>query len=551
MIKHPKQVRNPALILAAVVGFLCCASQAYAYVPDNSGPKGAASDQTFSVGQLFDGFTKSLEDVVDIVTGEAEFGAAKPEEPKKDTGKKEDSKMIEAKRLDAVKDTATGQKAPAAGAAAPATPAPYKVYSAPIIPEEPAAQSAPMPTYRAPMPAAERAAPKVTPSSKLPLPALSEDIQTNLEDFIVNPPMGPKDFSSRSSSTRQSGLPTVQQGRQNQIPPTAALPKQFFPVFALGGAEDAPGQLLPLSSNYELESDHRRTSRVIIYIHDLQRNSAEGVATLMTLEGSSGSRTLLLAPQFSLDLDIVRFASFLPDNGRSVTRWTLEDPWQYGGESKTSPQQRGISSFTALDILLLVLSDRQRYPSLEQVVIAGHGMGADFVQRYAMVGQAPDILKKERILTRFVVANPSSFLYPTSNRPTGNGTRFGSPDTKECPKLNSYPFGMNELTAYGKREGANAIRMRYPERNVIYLVGDNIMADNYLDRSCEALAQGKDRTARSKLFARYMDQYFSETAAGSHIFAVVPKAGYDPVSLFGSACGMEALFGDGLCKVGR
>ncbi len=61
-----------------------------------------------------------------------------------------------------------------------------------------------------------------------------------------------------------------------------------------------------------------------------------------------------------------------------------------------------------------------------QGVIAGHGMGGDFVQRYAAFGQAPDILEKEGIGVRFIVANPSSYLYFTASRTSEAGRKLSS-----------------------------------------------------------------------------------------------------------------------------
>jgi hypothetical protein len=89
--------------------------------------------------------------------------------------------------------------------------------------------------------------------------------------------------------------------------------------------------------------------------------------------------------------------------------------------------------------------------------------------------------------------------------------------------------------------------MRYPERKVVYLVGGKILSDNLLDRGCAANAQGADRTSRGRNYARYLTQTFGDALGTRHHFAFLPNAGYDPVSIFGSFCGMESLFGSGKC----
>jgi len=528
MIKLRKQVRNHFLLGVGFIALSAVVVPAHAEIQNPAGGGNIAGDKVFSVGEMFDGITKS---VSDLVTGSSTDSSKTADK------KGAEPKMIKAKRLDqTTKDTATGADAKKQSAAPPA---PYKVYNTPIVADEPVV---PRPRVD---PVASRSYTPAPSTMKEP-PPLSDDIKNHLEDIIVDPPMNGK--FSRATPQQPKTRPTIDPRRGGEVAPASALPKQFFPVFPLGGDKDTPGQLLPISSNIELETQHSGITRAILFIHDMQRNSADGVATLMTLSGESSRDTLILAPQFSLDLDIMRFAAFLPENGRNVTRWTLDDSWQFGGESRTSPQQKGISSFTAMDILLLFLTDRARFPMLTQVVIAGHGMGADFVQRYAALGQAPDILAKEKIATRFVVANPSSFMYMTNIRPTDTGARFANPDLKSCPKLNDYPYGDLNLPAYGKKTGPNAVRLRYPERNVVYLTSDAIASDNYLDRGCEATVQGRDRAARGKLFGKYMAQSFGESAEAKHFFAVVPKTGYDPVAVFGSPCGMEALFGYGRCK---
>jgi hypothetical protein len=185
---------------------------------------------------------------------------------------------------------------------------------------------------------------------------------------------------------------------------------------------------------------------------------------------------------------------------------------------------------------------------LQQVVIAGHGAGADFTQRYAAIGMAPDLLAAEKIAVRFMVANASSYLYLTSSRPSVSGPGFTASDTAPaCPDINDYPYGLDKLVAYARRSGGNAVRMRFPERKVIYLTGAKIAADPFPDTDCAALEQGKDRLSRARNYERYLGVSFGDAARASQTFVTVPSAGYDPVGMFGSYCGLSILFGDGEC----
>jgi predicted alpha/beta superfamily hydrolase len=45
-----------------------------------------------------------------------------------------------------------------------------------------------------------------------------------------------------------------------------------------------------------------------------------------------------------------------------------------------------MSSYTAVDNIIKAFNNATLYPNLKHIVIAGHSLGGQFVQRYAMVG---------------------------------------------------------------------------------------------------------------------------------------------------------------------
>jgi hypothetical protein len=332
------------------------------------------------------------------------------------------------------------------------------------------------------------------------------------------------------------------------VAPANALPTQFFPVFPVNALPDTDPMYLPVASNRPLQADHAMITRAIVVIHDMARNANDGVAMMTTLSGADNGTTMILAPQFPLELDIARFAARLTDMGRSIVRWPLGKDvqgWEMGGNSLALPGQKGISSFTALDLLLLFLGDSASFPNLQQIVVAGHGMGGDFIERYAALGQAPDVLGKQGIVIRFLAANPSSYMYITNQRPIGQS--FGVANKEACATINTYPYGLANLVPYARRFGTTTVQLRYPQRRIMTLVGATIMADPYLDQTCPAKAEGADRRARAQNYERYLAFSFGE-AAGNHTFSFVANAGYDPVSLYASYCGLATLFGDGDCS---
>jgi len=404
---------------------------------------------------------------------------------------------------------------PAATGTAETPPPPYRVYPSPYVPD---------------------ATPLARSQSRSAVREYSQET-------------APATISALAEGAKKSGLPPPLTGPASA--PVTGMSRVYFPLFPLGAPSDAPPQLLPLSSNHDLGEDQAYAQSAIIAVHDLTRNASEVLTMLTTLAGADNDTTLIIAPQFPIEIDIARFASYLPDQGQTLARWDVDRVrgWQTGEESAIRLKEKGVSSFTAMDMLLLYLSDRSLFPQLQSVVVAGHGMGADFVQRYAALGQAPDILVQQDLSVRFVAANPSSYLYFTGVRPSGGAPSFTMPDTAQCPGMNNYPYGLNNLTAYARRTGANAIRLRYPERQVMFLLSERILTDPYLDIDCAAQAQGKDRLARGRNYERYMNVSFGDLAQKSQTFVLVPTAGYDAVALFGSYCGLSALFGDGTCDM--
>jgi len=339
----------------------------------------------------------------------------------------------------------------------------------------------------------------------------------------------------------------------SSVPMTAPLiTTAYFPLLPFGADNNTPPQYLPVGSNHSLHEEHSHIKQAIIVIHDQSRDASSWLTLLQTLAGSHNDDTLILAPQFLLEADMMRFSHQLPEGGKMFARWSLNglsSPWEDGGDSLSGGARKGVSSFTAIDLLLFYLSDRQRFPSLQHITFVGHGAGADFVQRYAAVGQGSDFLTGHAIPLRYVVTNPSSYLYFTAQRPQSNKRGFFPPDTITCPDYNNYKYGLTHLNNYARRLGANAIKLRYANRTILYLLGEKVAEhDTTLDDDCAAQLQGSNRMTRAENYALYLNMLFNDADHNQQTFVKVPHVGFDPSALFSSRCAMSALFGDGLCE---
>lgn len=323
------------------------------------------------------------------------------------------------------------------------------------------------------------------------------------------------------------------------VPATA-----YFPVLPMDAPEDSPTQLVPMAMNRSFDTVHDDVKRAIIVIHDETRDANAALAMMSALAGNLNSSTMIVAPQFLLPSDIVRFSDHLPEKGKIFAAWQVMG-WSAGDDSMPIASRKSVSSFTVIDFLLMYLSDRNIFPHLDTIVIAGFGVGANFVQRYAALSTATDIVAKQDIDMRYVVAGATSYLYQTVTRPLGGKNGFGLPNIVECPSVNVYPYGLEKLNPYARRVGANAVKTSYATRFITYLSAQ--ASDPFPDASCAGLAQGNSSYSRAENYRIYLHTLYGDVAGKTQVFAKSGEGVNDAISLFGSACGMSSLFGDGLC----
>ena len=166
---------------------------------------------------------------------------------------------------------------------------------------------------------------------------------------------------------------------------------------------------------------------------------------------------MVVAPQFLTRADTRAFSLPAP-----TLAWTQEG-WK-GGEPARQPAP--ISSFTALDALLAHFADRGLYPALSTVVVIGHSAGAQLLQRYAVAGHEGDALARAGIAVRYVVANPSSYLYFDDERPDGQPIAGGT-----CPSATEWKYGLKSAPPYVASQDVRDLETRYAARHVVYLLG--------------------------------------------------------------------------------
>jgi hypothetical protein len=284
---------------------------------------------------------------------------------------------------------------------------------------------------------------------------------------------------------------------------------------------------LPLHVSQEWSRPLPQVTRALLVVHGALRDadvSLRITRAALYAAGESGSGTMTLVPQFLAEPDAVAHA--VP---AGVLRWS-NTGW-IDGEAATGPAP--LSSFDALDAILARLVDPIAFPNLRQLVIAGHSAGAQLVQRYAVVGRGAEALAHAGIAVRYVVANPSSYLWFGEGRPVPASQTV-------CETVDHWAYGLTGAPGYvAQTEG---LEVHYIARDVVYLLGEADVDANHplLDRSCAAQAQGLTRYARGMNYLFALEQRHPNLVR--HRVLNVWGVGHDATSMFVSPCGVAALF---------
>jgi pimeloyl-ACP methyl ester carboxylesterase len=301
--------------------------------------------------------------------------------------------------------------------------------------------------------------------------------------------------------------------------------------------------------SYPLDTRSDAITRVLVMIHGAGRNADGYFSSAMAAAFLAGAleNTLVIAPRMASNDG----AGCRDALGANEISWHC-NTWRSGGPSLTHP---GITSFDFLDEILRKVARKEIFPNLRAIVVAGHSAGGQVTNRYGMSNKVHD---KLGVPVSYVVSNPSSFAWPSDERPTAaawtltanppgyipevrNGAAaFMSLGTgRGCTTYNQWPFGLQNRTGYSATQSDEQLKRQLASRPVTYLAGELDILPLYgFDGSCPAMAQGPTRLARSQAFGKYVN----ETLGAKHSVVVVPACGHNARCMFTSEVALPLIF---------
>jgi pimeloyl-ACP methyl ester carboxylesterase len=276
-------------------------------------------------------------------------------------------------------------------------------------------------------------------------------------------------------------------------------------------------------TSYSLSTANPAVTRAFVMIHGTGRDADNYFRTALAAAFLAGALedTVIISPRIASATGSCQ--DKLDTN--EVSYSCVGDSWRSGG---TSASTENITSFDFVDEILRKLADKNTFPNMKAIVVAGHSAGGQYVNRYAMANQ---VHEKLSVPVTYIVANPSSYAYLDGTRPRGDAGEFRDfTDSRNCTTYNKWPYGLVDRTGgYTAKMGDDQLKKQLASRQVTYLLGElDILPLAGFDSSCPAMAQGPTRLARGQAFGRYVNQKIG----AQHKTVMVPLCGHNARCMF-------------------
>jgi pimeloyl-ACP methyl ester carboxylesterase len=287
---------------------------------------------------------------------------------------------------------------------------------------------------------------------------------------------------------------------------------------------------IPVHSSHPLTENDDQLEYLMIIVHGAGLNAGKSFETGQQIIESLNidkSRVMVLAPQFLEGVD---------PGEKGLLVW--DQRWRDGGKSLSTGLNKDlpkVSSFEILDRLIDVLPKQN--PNMRRIIILGHSAGGQFVLRYAAINNRHESSERQGVFIRYIVANPSSYLYLDGTRyqitPENEFLKMPKEKLTDCPGYDKYKYGLEELYGYAETLSPQLIRTRLLTRPFVFVLGTADTDRNWsLDKSCEGEAQGENRYQRGLLYKHHLGHFVKTSLESQHIWLEILKVGHNATEIF-------------------
>ena len=335
----------------------------------------------------------------------------------------------------------------------------------------------------------------------------------------------------------------------NQLPTVPGSEIAYFLVQNPTGANHN----LTLINYYSLQQNDQRVvasalMRAVIVIHGLGEDPSTYEAQALSALGQQSSdpncnrsTVAIMAPYFpdgdGKGTSYPWTPGLAPNHGSTSNClvWSGSE-WSAGANNQYPWNSVHMSSFTVLDQIIHYFDNTTLFPQMKQIVVAGHSLGAQMVQRYAAISQPGST----RSPVTYWIANPDSYAWMNLNRPLSTAT---------CPTYDVYRQGYTNFTQYPMTygtalvaSGRSNILANFNSKQIAYARGILDFGDD--GSGCESETQGSNRNER---FFNYIQAFPPSCTdpSGTHCDTVdFVNAGHDSGQMMASLAGQARLFLD-------
>ncbi len=282
------------------------------------------------------------------------------------------------------------------------------------------------------------------------------------------------------------------------------------------------GRSVMMYRSHSLQKGHAKARRALIVIHGAGRNADDYFPSGMAGAYLAGGleETVVVAPRFAGTGSRTCDDKLAPGE---ISFFCGGDDWRGGGPGVGLAS---VTTFDVMDELIRRFADKKRYPRMQHVVLMGHSAGGQYLSRYAAASK----MEPAGISIRYVVSNPSSYLYLDGSRPG---------PTQGCGGFNEWKYGMENRTGYAAAIPDDVMRANLVRRDVVYMLGGYDTTPQFgFDATCGAMAQGPNRLQRGLDYFAYVTTKFG----ARHRLVQVPNCGHNGRCMLVANEAREVLF---------